>query len=189
MKTLLAVLALWLVGTLAFAETLSYEAFTLEADGSRKLITKGTRHYTPEKDIQVVERNKRGSIFWLKTLPLFGPFSLGVHINRDESVLDGFGLVVKERDNPNGFSWEWFVRESKGIFSWFYRGNKGIFLKWQGSGRVKVVTTKGVGYEEVMSVEFLDDITLRYVNDMSRPPDEHSHEIIVAKGSVFCVAP
>lgn len=189
MRTLLAVLALWLVSTLAFAETLSYEAFTLEAGGSRKLIAKGTRHYTPEKDIQVVERNKRGSIFWLKTLPLFGPFSLGVHIDRDESVLDGFGLFVEERDNPNGFSWEWFVRGRNGIFSWFYHENKDIFLKWQGSGRVKVVTTKGVGYESVVSVEFLDNITLRYANDMSRPPDEHSHEIIVVKGSVFRVAP
>jgi len=48
---------------------------------------------------------------------------------------------------------------------------------------------KGPGYEELESVEFLDDIVLRYQDDMRKPPGTHTHEVLVRKGSVFRCAP
>ena len=44
--------------------------------------------------------------------------------------------------------------------------------------------------EELLAVEFLDDVTLRYVDDMFRhSPGESTHEILVRKGSVLRLAP
>lgn len=94
-----------------------------------------------------------------------------------EASIDGFGIVVYKRGDKNGFSWEWFDREEDGKF-----------VKHQGSGRVFVTMKKDSGIEEVQSVEFLDDITLRYLDDMSKPPGTHTHEIIIRKGSVLKVS-
>jgi hypothetical protein len=38
-------------------------------------------------------------------------------------------------------------------------------------------------------VEFLDDIVLRYLDDMAKSPGRHTHEILIKKGSVLRVAP
>jgi hypothetical protein len=48
---------------------------------------------------------------------------------------------------------------------------------------------KGAGYEEIESLVFLDDVVLRYLDDMSKPPGTHTHEVLVKKGSVLNLAP
>ena len=53
------------------------------------------------------------------------------------------------------------------------------------TGCLAVTKKKGPGYEELESIEFLDDTTLRYLDDMSKPPGTHTHEVIIRKGSVF----
>jgi hypothetical protein len=95
-----------------------------------------------------------------------------------EPKLDGFGLVIYRKGDDNGFSWEWFDRE---------KGE--MFQKLQGQGRVLVHVTKGPGYEELQSVEFMDDIIFRYLDDMAKPPGTHTHEVLVRKGSVLRLAP
>ena len=88
-------------------------------------------------------------------------------------------MVVNERDNPNGFSWEWFDRDQADIFT-----------KLQGSGRLKVSVARSGGMVELAAVEFLDDIVLRYLADIcTGKPGEHTHEIIIKKGSVFRLPP
>ena len=54
---------------------------------------------------------------------------------------------------------------------------------------MSVTLERGPGYEELQSVEFLDDIVLRYVDDMTKPLGTITHEIIVQKGSILRVAP
>jgi hypothetical protein len=95
-----------------------------------------------------------------------------------EPILNGFGLVIYRRGDGNGFSWEWFEREQGAVFR-----------RLQGSGRVSAGIKKGDGYEELEVVEFLDDIVLRYLDDMSKPPGTHTHEVVIRKGSVLKVAP
>jgi hypothetical protein len=95
-----------------------------------------------------------------------------------EPILNGFGLVIYRRGDGNGFSWEWFDRE-----------HGAVFRRLQGSERVSVSIKKGAGYEELEVVEFLDDIVLRYLDDMSKPPGTHTHEVVIRKGSVLKVAP
>jgi hypothetical protein len=51
---------------------------------------------------------------------------------------------------------------------------------------VAVIAEKGL--VELAAVEFLDDITLRYTDDMCcHEPGAHTHEFVVARGSVFRV--
>ena len=38
-------------------------------------------------------------------------------------------------------------------------------------------------------MEFLEDIVLRYLDDMAKPPGTHTHEVVIKKGSVLKVAP
>ena len=108
---------------------------------------------------------------------LFGKYELEADVYR-ESRLDGFGLVINEQGNPNGFSWNWFDRD-----------RDDVFVKRRGSGRVKVTTAKVGGMIELAAVEFLDDIMLRYTDQMGRQaPGEHTHEIVITKGSVLRVS-
>ena len=51
-------------------------------------------------------------------------------------------------------------------------------------GRKKTAT-----YEELESVEFLDDIALRYLDDMAKPPGTFTHELVIRKGSVLRLVP
>jgi len=175
------VMALFLMAALpnwGAAETVTWEAIALAGPG-RQLLAKGVKTYSPKKDILVQEQppGRDGAVSWSKSLLLNDTFAVSASVHRVRR-LDGFGLVVYRRGDAHGFSWDWFDRE-----------DGAIFRKLQGPGRVLVVATKGQDYEELESVEFLDDTTLRYLDDMSKPPGTHTHEVIIRKGSVLRVAP
>jgi len=158
-------------------ETLTWEARVLQ-EPRPEVDAGGVRTYSPEMDIIVQERSKQNGngIWWSKILQLDDTFSLSAAVHR-EPHLSGFGLMIGMRDR-NGFSWEWFDLEEGTVFR-----------KRQGYGRVSVTLKNGPGYQELQSVEFLDDIVLRYIDDMSRPPGSHTHEVIVRKGSVLRLGP
>ena len=162
----------------AVAETVTWEVFALVSPG-RQLLGKGVKSYVPGQDIVVEEQapGRDGTAASTKSLILSDAFALGASVRR-EPTLNGFGLLVYRRGDDNGFSWEWFDREEGGVFR-----------RRQGSGRVSVSVKKGAGYEELAAVEFLDDIVLRYLDDMSKPPGTHTHELVITKGSVLKVAP
>ena len=52
-------------------------------------------------------------------------------------------------------------------------------------GKVRVTVANSEGLQELVTVEFLDDITLRRTDDETGT----THELRVRKGSVFRVAP
>ena len=161
----------------ASAETITWEAFAVNAAGRHEM-AKGIKTYSPATDVVVQEKTGgKGGPSWSKSVLLNDTFALSASVYR-ERRLDGFGLVVYRRGDRDGFSWEWFDRA---------QGN--VFEKLQGPGRVAVTVKKGPDYEELQSVEFLDDIVLRYLDDMRQPPGTHTHELLIKKGSVLTVAP
>src|SRR5437867_11497249 len=152
----------------ASGETVSWEAVAVAGPGGRQLVGQGVKVYSPAKDIVVREgRGRDGAPSWSKSLLLDDTFALSASVYRERS-LNGFGLVIHRKGDDNGFSWERFDRE---------KGD--IFQKLQGSGQVSVQVKKGPAYEELESVEFLDDIVLRYLDDMTKPPGTHTHDVIV----------
>jgi hypothetical protein len=163
----------------ASGESIIYEAAATIPGVPRQIIANGVRDYSPKHDVVARERDakKRGVTSWSKSLLLNDDWALTADVVR-ERQLEGFGLMVQRRGDANGFSWEWFVLDAGQVFR-----------KLQGSGRVSVTTIKGPGYEELGAVEFLDDIVLRYLDDMAKPPGTHTHELLVRKGSILKLAP
>jgi hypothetical protein len=175
--------ALLIVGIVAFvpialAETIEYKIFELRGDGSRVLIAQDSLKYSVQ-DIRVSHHRARSGSdsFWDKSLRLKQDFTVSAMIRR-KSELEGFGLTVKNLDDPLGFSWEWFNRLEKDIFE-----------KLQGATHVRV-TVRGIdGQQELTSIEFLEDTVLRYQQNIFLNKDKVTHEIHVAKDSVLRFAP
>ena len=172
-------MAVGLLGTslagAAGAETVTWQAAVLAGAGGRRVLANGVKTYAPDRDILVQEhlRRRDGAVSWSKSLMLDGTFAVAASVHRRRRF-DGFGLVINRRGDLNGFSWNWFERE---------RENE--FQKARGTGRVSVTTRKESGYEELESVEFLEDVALLYLDDARRPPGTHSHEVVIRKGSVL----
>jgi len=119
-----------------------------------------------------------GRNHWSKSLRLFGSYEVSVDVY-EEKVLDGFGITIKEKGNPEGFSWNWFDR---------VKGE--VFVQRRGEGRIRVRMTGLGSTVQVASIEFLDNLSLGYNDHRSgKEPGEHSHLLAVSKGSVLRVAP
>ena len=167
----------------ARAESITYELYELSDGGTRTLLAKGIREYT-FRDVAVSEIWPGARLFWSKEIPITKGFSAGASIYR-ESDLTGFGLWLKDRGTflgragDGGFSWDWFNRES-GL----------VYRKLQGPGRVRVTLVPSTQFQEIASIEVLEDITLRV---KSRPwfffNNSDTHNLVIAKGSVLRFAP
>ena len=174
MRALLMAAAL-LLPCAASAEAITFEVYELQNGGGRQLLASGTKTYVVE-DIE----SGRSS----KELPLTDRFAVGASVHRHKELI-GFGLWAKQRTRwfelwkDDGFSWDWFNREQGPMYR-----------KLQGPGRVKATITKTRDYEELTSVEFLDDITLRL---NARPwfffSDGDTHHVVVRRGSILKLAP
>ena len=154
------------------AKSVSWRVIQLLELGGRRVLAEGERTYQPHRDIIV--KPVRSSAVDARTvsLPLNNGFALSVSVAKVPLV--GFGLFISRPADANGFSWEWFDRD---------RGP--VFERRQGHGRVSVEVTRGPGYEELAAVEFLDEVVLRYLDDIRKPPGAYSHEIAICRGSVF----
>lgn len=177
LKAMLIALLPILLADSVLAETLTWEAIVPRGPGL-ETIARGVKTYTVEKDIIIRQRPEElsGSDEWSKTLVLDDTFALTAVVTRDQR-LEGFGFAIERRGDPNGFSWEWFDRATASVFQ-----------RRQGTGRVSVTFAKGPDYEELQSVEFLDDIPLRYLDDMKKPPGTHTIGVIIRKGGVLRLA-
>src|SRR5262245_6414837 len=168
-----------LFGSPAAAEAVRYQIYEIQADGARKLLAEGVREYSPSKDIEIIKRDHGdGRIIWWKRLHLTRGYELEATVARDKT-LDVFALVINERGNQAGFA-----------LNAFKRTDADVFVQDRGQGRVKASYKRGRGYVELAGVKFLDDVIFNYTKDMRRhQPGSRTHEIIIAKGSVFRVAP
>src|SRR5262245_45760323 len=88
-------------------ETVTWEAIALSGT-ERRSIAKGATTYEPSRDV-VVRAGQDGKS-WSKSILLNDAFALGASVHR-ERRLEGFGLMVDQRNDANGFSWEWFDLE------------------------------------------------------------------------------
>ena len=156
----------------AHEESIRWRVVRLLELGGRQVIAAGEQTYDPYRDVAV--KAVKGSVVDARTvsLPLGHGFALSLSVCK--TPLDGFGLFISRPADAHGFSWEWFDRD--GVV---------VFQKRQGRGRVTVEVIRGPGYEELAAVEFLDEIVLRYLDDIRKPPGTISHEIVIGKGSVF----
>jgi hypothetical protein len=150
-------------------ESISFEAFEVNKQGVRRRLGHSVREYRPGSDVVVEKTQPMAST---KTLSLDYGLSLSSDVYR-EKELTGFGLVLV-KDDSSGFSWEWFNRD---------QGD--VFRKLRGGGKVKVTVVNSEQFQELVAVEFLDDITLQCTDDQTGI----THEVRVRKGSVFRVAP
>jgi hypothetical protein len=153
--------------------SLQYEIYELQGNSEAKLLAKGTVE-PGTSDVTVVEGSALGQTFWQKSVVLSDGFRIGASILREKS-LDGFGLWIRRDDG--GFSWNWLVRE----YGLTYR-------KLQGRGRVKATLAPNKDYEDLIAVEFLDDVTLTgrvgWFNLLS-----DTHQVVVKKGGVLRLTP
>jgi hypothetical protein len=145
-------------------QTFSYEAFTVDNGGVRTRLGQSIRKYRPGADV-LVERMPAD--VWNKTLRLDYGLSISASVYPKE-MLTGFGLVISKEDS--GFSWEWFDRESGDVFR-----------KLRGGGKVRVSVREDAGSQELVAVEFLDDIVLKCEDKRSGS----THEVRVKRGSVL----
>ncbi len=167
MRAVLLALALSTVGSAQDLESLRYAAFRLEG-AARTLIAEGTCIYSPATDIQATENGRNSS----RRLVLFDPFELEVRF--EKGFVDGFGLAILSRKHRDSFSFNWFERDQGDVF---------VKTRQKKSGRLRVAFRSGVP----ATIEFLDDITLRFTDNLQSHHDDHTHEFVIASGSVLRV--
>lgn len=153
--------------------SLAWHVFVLFDTGGRRVITEGRKDYDPARDISVEPIQGTRHDARKVSVPLSGDFVMSVAVSKQLHV-DGFGLFISRRGNAHGFSWEWFDR-----------ADATLFQKRQGNSRVTVTVHRTRGTEELACVEFVDDVALRYLDDITKPPGTHTHEVVIRKGSLF----
>lgn len=163
-----------LVAPPAAPASLAWQVSVLFETGGRSVINQGRKAYDVESDI-VVAPVRGGERYDARTVSVLlgSDFVMSVGVSKQVQIV-GFGLFISRRSNAQGFSWEWFDRARARIFE-----------KRQGRSRVAATIHASAGCEELECVEFLDDVALGYLDDITKPPGTHTHEVIIRKGSVF----
>ncbi len=181
MKLFIITLLLLSASTL-HADELTYEIYAIN-DGTRKLLDKGVKKYS-YKDVLVYEYLTTTTAGrWQKSLDITNTFHIGGSIYREEEVT-GFGLWIGITTEwyefwvNDGFSWEWFTKDTDGIF-----------IKLQESGKLKVTMETIENNEEIKKIEFLNDIAMRLNNSWIPFSTEKTHVMVVKKGSVLNFEP
>jgi hypothetical protein len=157
--------------------SVAWKVVVLFATGGRSVMSEGHKAFGAEHNVIVEPVRGARPDARKVSVPLSSDFVMSVVVSQQVQV-NGFGLFISRRGNAHGFSWEWFDRDGHSLFR-----------KRQGNSRVAVTVQKSFGYEELESVEFLDDVALRYLDDITQPPGTHTHEVIIREGSVFKLRP
>jgi hypothetical protein len=154
------------------AESITFEIFSVE-NGGRNLLHSGSRTYS-NKDF-VVSREERSGRFYgvRKALELHNGFSVQLIDTLDQQVT-GFGLSVVHLplgSHPNGFSWEWYTGSGSGEF-----------VKLQGGTKIRLRFHGEPALQEIHSIEFLEDVVLRYEENIRCEQTEGPTHLVVIKG-------
>ena len=162
---------------LARGEEIAYVIAAATAKPNDAPIAAGSKQYTL-RDVRVKEvRDRDGSVHWDKSVELASGFSVGINVTREPS-LSGVGLLISNPHFPIGLSWNWFQAEAGDIYK-----------QLKSDSRIRVLLQHVGTAEEIVAVEFLDDATLTFTDNMlKRKPGEDTHTILIRKGSVLRVA-
>jgi hypothetical protein len=172
MRFSIAMLLGLLTSMQATSESLDFAIYRLTGD-ERTLIADGARNYTVS-DLDVKKWGcMNGRQAWKRAVQLEEGFSISVLVIR-KGQDQGFGLSVDNINHPDGFSWEWFEPD-----------NGDIYKKLQGEGYVRVTQAEHEDGVEIQSVEFLSEITLRFMEDVKEETGKRTHLVVVSQGSVF----
>lgn len=165
MRAVLTIITL-LICAPAFSESISYSITSEKLLWwDKELISEGTLNYSAS-DIVVEDRIG----FKSKHLHVSEAFNVGASIYR-EAKIEGFGLWINK--GGAGFSWEWFTRK---------KGN--IYRKLQESGSVSVEFREIEGLQEIKSIEFLEDVSMRLDTlNFILFWNKETHRMLVKKGS------
>jgi len=150
------------------AASISYVITDCTDATNPKEIASGTVSYS-QSDIQVEQRGNDKQSFWSKSLELDAGYRVGASIYREKQI-DGFGLWATH--DRRSFSWEWFDQP---------RGDK--FKKLQESGSVRVTYRNVQDLQELASITFESDVSLRI--NQTDEVGKVTHRILVKKGSVL----
>jgi hypothetical protein len=173
MRPLIVLVMGLLAADSARAETLGYAIYALD-NGARTLLATDTRLYSPSDIDSQIQRHPDGTVSSRSSLSLADHFRVGIHLVAQKES-DGFGLWIRNDLAPDGFSWEWFEHETGDTF-----------VKLQGKGRLRVAFSKDGELVHVKSVEFLDDIELRFTKDIRAGKSrELTHIVVISQGSVL----
>ena len=161
-----------LVATATYAGSITYEIVDYSSVATGHRIGSGTLVQSPN-DVRVVKQEGRGLVLWSKSVFLAHGFSIGLSDARDAD-LTGFGMWVQT--DPDRFSWDWFTRSHGDIFD-----------KIRETGSVRVTTKRSGGAQEIRSVEFVTDVSLRQLALGSG--GKVLCRVNIKKGSVFDILP
>jgi len=173
--TLLIIFAAPLPG---LAESISFELFSVEK-GGRNLIHSGEKTYSA-RDFTVNREERSGRFYGVrKALELHDGYSIQL-IDALKKRVTGFGLSIVHLplgSHPNGFSWEWYT--DSGV---------GEFVKLQGGTRTRLRFHGEPALQEVRTIEFLEDVELRYEQNICCEESEGpTHIVIIKSGSILAL--
>jgi hypothetical protein len=164
----LALSMLLAASRIADAASVSYVITDYVDPAHPREVASGTKTYSAS-DIRVVPCGAGDEQFFKKSLKLAAGYWIGASINREKNI-DGFGLWATH--GPRSFSWEWFDRPDGDVFQ-----------KLQEGGSVRVTWRVVEGLEELASITFESDVSLRV--DETFEVGKVSHRILIRKGSVL----
>lgn len=175
---LLIITLLLLNTSVLHAAKIAYEIYEIN-NGSQKLLNEGIKEYN-YKDIQVSEYlTITNTGHWKKSLEITDNFYIGGTIYREKEVT-GFGLWIGITSEwyefwvNEGFSWEWFTKETDDVFT-----------KLQEKGRLKVTMEDIDNSHEIKTIEFLSDVTMRLNNSWLPFSTDKTHIMVVKEGSIL----
>lgn len=179
----LIIIALLLLNASALhADELAYEIYAIN-DGSKELLDKGVKEYI-YNDIQVTKNFMTTTAGrWEKSLDVTNTFFIGGSIIREEEVT-GLGLWIGITSEwyefwiKEGLSWEWFTKDTDGVF-----------VKLQETGKLKVTMKTIDNNEEIKNIEFISDVTMRLNNSWIPLFTDKTHLMVIKKGSTLNFEP
>ena len=153
---------------------LAFEAFELSVGGARSQLASGVRQYSAA-DIRVEKwTGYNGATYWNKSLALSSGFLVGALIDATPDVVS-WALFVDREPGRQGFSFEAFAEQG------------GVFTHPDLGGQLKVSFLARPSPDHLESIEFLTDVTLRYIaSETNHLVDDSTHELVVRQGSVLC---
>jgi hypothetical protein len=154
------------------AGDVTYEIVDYSTDSTGRIVASGTKSQLP-KDLSVTRQGTPTKPLWSKSIELAKGYRIGLSDSKD-TTLTGFGMWIET--TPHQFSWDWFDLTEGAVFA-----------KLQEGGLVRVTTAGAPANQEIASITFLTDVSLRQID--STIGRRVVTRVNIKKGSVLDVLP